>query len=142
MCVYAHPALNVFCIVRVRERRFMIRSHIRTIAVILLILPFAIFSQAAESAEAGAARMKDRLLLTAEQAAQVRNILRTEEAQKMRDEREFRSRRDRLKASLRRMAQSDTDIEKILTPEQKKRFDHYKEERGLEMRERMKERQP
>ena len=120
----------------------MIFSHIRNVAVILLVLPFAIFSQAAEQTEARVTRLKERLSLTAEQTAQVRGILRTEEMQRAQDERDIRSRREPLKASLRRMAQSDTDIEKILTPDQKKRFDHYKEERGQEMRERMKERQP
>ncbi len=114
---------------------------IRSILTVLIFFTFGI-SQTVERVEVQTMRLKERLLLTAEQTNKVREILthRAELENKERNATEG-SRREQLKASIALMEKTDTEIEKILSKEQKRKFDQYKEERRQEMRERMKERQ-
>ena len=113
----------------------------RSILTVLIFFTFGI-SQTVERVEVQTMRLKERLLLTAEQTNKVREILthRAELENKERNATEG-SRREQLKASIALMEKTDTEIEKILSKEQKRKFDQYKEERRQEMRERMKERQ-
>jgi len=115
--------------------------HKLSITIALCALP--IFSQSPERIEMETQGYAERLLLTREQTVKVREIIKrhfiiTEQEQS--NERSHR--RDRIKSEIVRIERNDAEIEKLLTAEQKKKFELLKEERRQEMRERMKERQP
>lgn len=114
---------------------------IRSILVVLVFFALGI-SQTVERVEIQTMRLKERLLLTANQTNKVREIL-TRHAELENKERNTTegNRREQLKTSIALMEKTEIEIEKILSKEQKRKFDQYKEERRQEMRERMKERQ-
>lgn len=114
---------------------------IRSILVVLVFFALGI-SQTVERVEIQTMRLKERLLLTPNQTNKVREILTRHAALEKRERNATDgNRREQLKASIGLMEKTDTEIEKILSKEQKRKFDQYKEERRQEMRERMKERQ-
>lgn len=114
---------------------------IRLILAALLFLTYGV-CQTIERIEMQTMHLKEKLRLTEEQTVKVRYIL-TRHIELVNYDRNAKegNRRERLKASIAFMEKTDTEIEKILSKEQKRKFDLYKEERRKEMRERMKERQ-
>lgn len=115
-----------------------------TIRCILTALIFFTLGtgQTIERVEIQATRLNEKLQLTPDQTNRVREILTLHIELENKDKNvKEGNRRERLKASIALMEKTDAKIEKILSKEQKRKFDQYKEERRQEMRERMKERQ-
>lgn len=114
----------------------------RVIFILLISFSFQLFSQSPERIEMETQGYAERLTLTREQTAKVREIIKRNLIIAEQDQSTDRGhRRDRIKAEIVRMERNDAAIEKLLTAEQKKKFELLKEERRQEMRERMKERQ-
>lgn len=118
------------------------KNAILFVVAAIVVFPIAGAGQSTEQIEMQTLRLREKLSLNKEQTSQVREIFKLyidgtgkEESQQR------KSRRERIRESLQQMDRIDLEIEKILTKEQKKKFEEYKEERRNEMRERMKERQ-
>ncbi|MEI7906042.1 MAG: hypothetical protein WCI84_01660 [Bacteroidota bacterium] len=118
------------------------------VAVLALTFSFGVVAQprmgerGEKRGEAQVKRIKEKVGLTDEQTAKVKDIL-----QKSREEAraEFENSdgdRDAMRESMKkRMEKTDADIVKLLTKVQKPKYEEYKKERQQEMQERMKERQ-
>jgi Spy/CpxP family protein refolding chaperone len=117
--------------------------YFREFFLALTIYSMPIFPQSVERIEMETQRYAERLSLTREQVIRVREIIKRHVVKAEQEQSSDRGhRRDRIKAEIVRIERSETDIKKLLTPEQKKKLDAIEEERRQEMRERMKERQP
>jgi periplasmic protein CpxP/Spy len=84
-------------------------------------------------------RMKEALQLTDEQSAKIQEIFLREE-QKTTPDKQSKplNKRTALKKARLQMKATDTEIEKLLTPEQLKKYDSYKKERMNELKSRTK----
>lgn len=119
-------------------------NTMRVVSLFIMILFFSSpsFAQPSERVEMQALRLKEKLSLNEEQTSKVHEIIQRQEKQERKDREEHQGdRREMMKATVARMEKTDAEIEKVLTREQKRKFEDYKEERRQEMRERMKERQ-
>ncbi len=87
-------------------------------------------------------RIKEKVVLTDEQTVKVKAILqKAQEEIRVQFENNEDDREARREMMMKRMEKSDVQILKLLTSEQKQRYEEYKKERQKEMQERMRERQ-
>ena len=112
--------------------------------IIRLLVPIVLFStiiiaQPFENVDAVMVKLTSTLGLTEKQRTLVKDII--AEQNEFAKRKSFSTNRDRIKFELSLIDKADKKIEKLLTQEQRKKFEQYKDERRREMRERMKERQ-
>ncbi len=131
----------------IQEIRVGSMKHFVKILVSLLIVLFISTAAMAQPgrgnrAEMETNRIKEKVGLTDEQTKSVRTILK-QRSEAMRKEFEVHEgdRSAIREAMQKNMQKSDSTIEKLLTADQKKKFELYKKERDEEIRNRMKERQ-
>ncbi len=87
-------------------------------------------------------RLQEKVGLTDDQAAKVRTILqKAQESMRAEFEKSDADRDARREAMRKRTEQTDAEIEKLLTKDQKTKFAEFKKERQKEMQDRMRERQ-
>lgn len=86
-------------------------------------------------------RLKDSLQLSTEQVKKVRAIYDSMQVRMASDREANRGDRDAMMQAMRtRTEKADKEIEALLTPDQKKKFEVFKKEREQRMRQRMQER--
>ena len=97
----------------------------------ILVAVFAVYGQERPRLENRLEQLKTSLQLTDQQTKQVEQILKktAEEAEKLREQ-NLKQRQEMRAAHLRLMDQTESQIANILTEEQKKRFDLYKNHRA------------
>ena len=87
-------------------------------------------------------RITEKVGLTNEQATKVKDVLqKAQDEMRAQFENSDGDRNARREAMMKRMEKTDAEITKLLTKEQKPKYDEYKKERQKEMQERMRERQ-
>ncbi|GAB6282849.1 MAG: hypothetical protein STSR0008_15990 [Ignavibacterium sp.] len=101
---------------------------------ILFFLVSNIFPQQFQGAEVRLNELKERLKLTEEQSQQIKSILDTNIVDMQNFMQENHSREERRKKILEHTKKVDSQIEQILTEEQKKEYAKMKEERREKMR--------
>ena len=96
----------------------------------ILVAVFAVYGQGRPRLENRLEQLKTSLQLNDQQTGQVEQILKkaAEEAEKLREQK-HKQQQEMRTAHLRLIDQTESRIEKILTPEQKEKFDLYKKNR-------------
>lgn len=87
-------------------------------------------------------RIQEKVVLTSEQATKVKGLLeKAQEEIRAQFENSDGDRQARRDAMMKQMEKTDLEIVKLLTKEQKPKYEEYKKERQKEMQDRMRERQ-
>lgn len=117
-------------------------------SIVTVLLCIAVFCTAVAAQPRGnrvenqLKRLQEKVGLSEDQAAKVKTILhKAQESMRAEFEKSDGDRETRREAMRKRTEQTDAEIEKLLSKEQKPKFAEYKKERQKEMQDRMRERQ-
>ncbi len=110
------------------------KAKIALIIPIFLFLVTNIFPQQSSRAEERLKELQERLNLTAEQSNQIKTILDTNIVDMQKFMQENHSREERMQKIREHKQKVDSQIEQILTEEQKKEYNIMKDERREKMR--------
>ncbi len=123
-----------------------VKMNYRNLLMVLVAVAFislSAFSQPrGNRVEMQLKKIQEKVVLTSEQTAKVKNLLeKAQEEIRAQFENSDGDRQARREAMMKQMEKTDSSIVKILTKEQKPKYDEYKKERQKEMQDRMRERQ-
>lgn len=114
------------------------KSLYATLLILFVAFTFTLSAQPQQRGERMIQRLKDSLSLSADQVTKIKTILDKQQEEGKKDWDANQGDRDAMRAlMMKRMEKSDIEIEKILTKEQKKKYQEIKKQRSDRMRERM-----
>lgn len=127
------------------QKRLFLPKIIVVMFVGALLIPMFSYAQQTRDGKSRAEqmtnRLKDSLQLSTEQTKKVRAIYDSMQVRMASDREANRGDRDAMMQAMRiRTEKADKELEALLTPDQKKKFEVFKKEREQRMRQRMQER--
>lgn len=119
-----------------RMRIFLVR-----IGVLLALISGVVLAQPPQNRpERTMERLKEKLSLTKDQEAKIQSLLDKQREAIAKEREEHQGDREAMRAAMMKQRNEiDAEIEKILTKEQKKKYEEYKKERQEMMKKRMRE---